>query len=174
MNNLFRYEQLKQETVTAEQFKQVLEVEFSGNEPYPAEVIKQIYVEDKKDVNFVCVDNSTNKIIAHIATNPQSKRRNGSVFVVNLIVSPNYRRLGVAQNLIYTACKHYLAQGETKVMSISVDKINQPAINLYKKVGFEIKDPICPADEDDEQYILAAEMPTLVKTIEALNKGKEK
>ena len=52
MENLFRYEQLKQEAITDEQFKQVLEVEFSGNEPYPAEVIKEIYVEDKKEVNF--------------------------------------------------------------------------------------------------------------------------
>lgn len=174
MENLFRYEQLKQETITDEQFKQVLEVEFSGNEPYPAEVIKEIYVEDKKEINFVCIDNRTNKIVAHIATNPQSKRRNGSVFVVNLIVSPNYRRLGIAQNLINTACKHYIAQGETKVMSISVDKVNTPALKLYQKVGFEIKEPICPADEDDEQYILAAEMPTLTNRIEQLKKGKEK
>ena len=50
-------------------------------------------------------------------------------------------------------------------MSVSVDKDNIPAINLYKKVGFEIKDPICEVDEDDEQYIMDAKIPYLIERI---------
>lgn len=169
-----KYVKLNRETLTLDQFRQILEIEQADGEDngYSKEIVKEIYVTDTKNINFACVDAETNQIVAHIATNPQSKRRNGSVFVINLVVSPNYRRLGIAQNLLLTATKHY-AEMETQLpMSISVDKDNLPAINLYKKVGFEIMDPICEADEDGEQYILAAPIEILNKKMENLKNGK--
>jgi ribosomal protein S18 acetylase RimI-like enzyme len=48
-------------------------------------------------------------------------------------------------------------------MSLQVDKNNYPAINLYRKMGFEIVDPICKLDEDDEQYIMEIEVAKLSK-----------
>ena len=48
-------------------------------------------------------------------------------------------------------------------MSLQVDKDNIPAINLYKKVGFEIREPICEADEDDEQYIMDSTITNIIK-----------
>ena len=74
--------------------------------------------------------------------------------------------MGIGKNLIYTACKYYENKGFGEIMSLQVDKENLPALNLYKKLGFEILDPICPADEDDEQYIMAAKMSTIIKNFE--------
>ncbi|MBQ7306943.1 MAG: hypothetical protein IJW82_00255 [Clostridia bacterium] len=50
-------------------------------------------------------------------------------------------------------------------MSISVDRDNIPAINLYKKVGFKIKEPITQLEiEDDEnQFIMEAKLDELFK-----------
>lgn len=57
-------------------------------------------------------------------------------------------------------------------MSLQVDKENFPALNLYKKLGFEILDPICSADEDDEQYIMAANISTIIKNFEKISNKK--
>ena len=136
MKNL-QYVKLSQKEITDEQFRQVCEVENSTGNGYSEEIMRQIWVESDKNDNFVCIDN--NKIIAHISYNPLSKRRNGSIFMVNLTVLPEYRKQGIAQNLIFEACNYYLNRKETLPMSTSVDKTNLPAINLYKKVGFDSK-----------------------------------
>ena len=88
--------------------------------------------------------------------------------MVNLTVHPEYRKAGIAQNLIYTACKYYEKENNNLPMSLQVDKDNIPAINLYKKVGFKIEEPICEADEDDEQYIMEADIEELVKNIQKI------
>ncbi len=174
MANNLKYIKLDRNNITINQFKQIVAVEqVEGEENgYSKEIVKEIYVTDPKNVNFACIDTTTNQIVAHIATNPQSKRRNGSIFVINLVVSPNYRRLGIAQTLLNMATKHYIKLGATLPMSISVDKDNLPAVSLYKKVGFEIVDPICSADEDEEQYILAAPLEVLHNKMESLQKVK--
>jgi ribosomal protein S18 acetylase RimI-like enzyme len=106
------------------------------------------------------------KIVAHISYNPKSKRRNGSIFMINLTVLPEYRRQGIAQDLIYVATNYYINNGYTLLTSVSVDKDNIPAVNLYQKVGFEIREPICEADEDDEQYIMDSTLQNIKATLE--------
>lgn len=176
MNTNLQYIKLEQSHVTPEQLTQIVSVEQADGieNAYSIEQIKNIYIEKETNVNFVCIDSSSNQIIAHIATNPLSKRRNGSIFVINLVVSPKYRRLGIAQKLIETACTYHIKTGTELPMSISVDKDNLPAINLYKKVGFEIVEPICSADEDDEQYILVSSLENLHNKMKSLNNSKTK
>ena len=134
------------------------------------DVMRQIWCERDNNDNFACVDG--HKVVAHISYNPKSKRRNGSIYMVNLTVLPEYRRRGIAQNLIYTAVKYYIGKGDTLLMSLNVDKDNIPALNLYQKVGFEIKEPICEADEDDEQYIMDSTLQNLKQKLENLLKEK--
>ena len=60
---------------------------------YNEEQLRNIWIDDEKNDNFVCVDGD--RIIAHISYNPSSKRRNGSIYMINLSVLPEYRRKGV-------------------------------------------------------------------------------
>lgn len=158
------FKRLDRLEVTKEQFKQIMDVENSTGSGYEEEIMRSIWLEDEKDDNFVCV--TDDKIVAHISFNPNSKRRNGSVYMVNLTVTNEYRKRGIAQNLIYTACKYYESKKISIPMSLQVDKDNIPAFNLYKKVGFEIREPICEADEDDEQYVMDSSVENIIKTIE--------
>lgn len=169
MGNL-KYIRLVGNKITDEQFNQILAVEQSEGEGYSEEAVRQIYVETENNINFACFDGD--RIVGHIATNPQSKRRNGSIYTINLVVLPEYRRMGIAQNLIYTACKYSLDNKCQLPTSLQVDKDNQPAINLYKKVGYEIKEPICEADEDDEQYIMVSSLENVCLTIENLQESE--
>lgn len=161
--NSFEYKKLDRSEITEEQFKQIVRVEQSEGEgdSYPVEAMKELLIDDKKNSSFVCVDN--NKIVGYIAYNPLSKRRNGSIYIISLVVLPEYRKMGIAQSLIYTACKYYKDREFGEIMSLQVDKDNIPAINLYKKLGFEIVEPVCSADEDEEQYIMTTNISTIIK-----------
>ncbi len=165
MNN-YQYIKIDQSNITQQQFDQVMAVENSSPNGYSVDIMKEIWVTGDKNDNFVCVDGD--KIVAHITYNPQSRRRNGSIYMVNLTVLPEYKQQSIATNLILCAVEYYIQQGAILPMSTSVDKDNIPAINLYKKVGFEIKEPICDLDQDDEQYIMDADLTAIKQTI--LNK----
>ncbi|MBQ7798525.1 MAG: GNAT family N-acetyltransferase [Clostridia bacterium] len=162
------YKKLDKKDVTEELFSQIMAVENYTGSGYDEDIMSEIWITGDKNDNFVCMDKD--KIVAHISYNPKSKRRNGSIFMVNLTVLPEYRKRGIAQNLIYTATNYYIDNGYTLLTSVSVDKDNIPAVNLYQKVGFEIKDPICEADEDDEQYIMDSTLQNIRLTLENIFK----
>ena len=111
---------LDRKDVTSEIFAQIVAVEKSGEDGYTEDQLKELWIDDKKNDNFVAV--TDDKIVGHITFNPMSKRRNGSVYMVNLMVLPECRRQGVAQQLIDTACSYYIAQGKNVIMSIYVLK----------------------------------------------------
>ena len=157
-----KYFRLDRSEVTEDLFKQIVAAE--SEDGYTEEQLRCLWIEDEKDDNFVCMDND--KIVANISYNPLSKRRNGSIYMVNLSVLPEYRRQGIAIELINTATEYYLSKGQTLKMSTSVDKDNLPALKLYQKVGFEIKEPVCELDEDDKQFILDADLELIKNKIE--------
>lgn len=169
---MLTYKKLDRKDVSGDLFNQIMAVENSTGSGYDEEIMREIWITGDKNDNFVCMDKD--KIIAHISYNPKSKRRNGSIFMVNLTVLPEYRKRGIAQNLIYTATSYYIDNGYTLLASVSVDKDNIPAVNLYQKVGFEIKDPICKADEDDEQYIMDTSLGNIKLTLEKIFKKNTK
>ena len=160
------YKKIDRQDVTEDLFKQIMEVENSTGSGYEEEIMREIWITRDNNDNFACFDGD--KVIAHISYNPKSKRRNGSIYMVNLTVLPDYRRQGIAQNLINISNNYYIDNGFTQLMSLNVDKDNIPAVNLYQKVGFEIKEPICEADEDDEQYIMDSTLQNIKLTLEEI------
>lgn len=165
---MLTYKKLDRKDVSEELFEQIMAVENSTGSGYDEDIMREIWLTRDNNDNFVCMDGQ--KIVAYISYNPKSKRRNGSIFMVNLTVLPEYRKRGIAQNLIYTATNYYIDKGYTLLTSVSVDKDNIPAVNLYQKVGFEIKDPICEADKDDEQYIMDSTLQNIKLTLEEIFK----
>ena len=163
MTQKFEYKRLDQHEITEEQFKQVLKVEQSEGEDdsFPVEAMKELLINDHKNFNFVCTYND--EIVGYISYNPSSKRRNGSIYIISLVVLPEYRKQGIAMNLIYTACKYYENKGYGEIMSLQVDKDNVRALNLHKKLGFEIVEPICDSDEDEEQYIMVSKISQIIE-----------
>ena len=162
----YEYKRLDRSEITEEQFKQVLNVERSDGEDdsYSEETMRELLIEDAKNSNFICTHNDN--IVGYISLNPLSKRRNGSIYIISLVVLPEYRKKGIAKNLIYTACKYYENKEFGEIMSLQVDRDNIPALSLYKKMNFEVLDPICESDEDDEQYIMASDIKTIIKVFE--------
>ena len=165
---MLTYKKLDRKDVSEELFEQIMAVENSTGSGYEEDIMREIWIAGDKNDNFVCMDGQ--KIVAHISYNPKSKRRNGSIYMVNITVLPEYRRQGIAQKLIDISTQYYIDNGYTLLMSLNVDKDNIPAIKLYQKVGFEIKEPICEADEDDEQYIMDSTLQNVKLTLEEMFK----
>jgi len=57
--------------------------------------------------------------------------------IVSIAVLPEYRRQGIAKTLMIEAMKGMEAYNATECF-LEVRVSNQPAINLYKKLGFQI------------------------------------
>ena len=59
----------------------------------------------------------------------------GEADMMNVAVAPDYRRKGIAENLI-NRLVDALAEGDNHSLSLEVRESNQPAIALYQKLGF--------------------------------------
>lgn len=59
----------------------------------------------------------------------------------SMAVDPDYRRLGIAEELLRRTLKYFQdLHPELKTYSLEVRTTNEPAIHLYKKMGFHAKD----------------------------------
>ena len=59
----------------------------------------------------------------------------GESDMMNVAVSPDYRRCGIGEALVNTLCADLKAQGNTS-LTLEVRASNAPAIALYEKLGF--------------------------------------
>ena len=59
----------------------------------------------------------------------------GEADMMNLAVSPSFRRQGVASGLVEALIKH-LKERDVHVLVLEVRASNEPAIRLYEKYGF--------------------------------------
>ena len=64
--------------------------------------------------------------------------REDEEYISVVAVHPSYRGQGLAKALLYTGIQKAREQ-ETANISIGVDVVNTPAVELYKKFGFEVR-----------------------------------
>ena len=57
--------------------------------------------------------------------------------VCNIAVLPDYRKQGIG-TLLVNALVDYATDRKCEVVELEVNTLNEPAVNLYKKCGFEI------------------------------------
>ena len=60
----------------------------------------------------------------------------GEVYITNVVVSPQFRRRGIAEALIKNLMDVTLSEG-AEFLTLEVRKSNAGAIGLYSKMGFE-------------------------------------
>lgn len=80
--------------------------------------------------------------------------------IVSVAVLPNYRRKGVGQALIVKAMEG-MKLYNAKQCFLEVRVTNTPAINLYKKLGFQVTRTIHGYYADGEDaYVMSCEIPS--------------
>ena len=86
-----------------------------------------------KAAGFVWVEGET--IVGNLSLIPFKSGGNNIYLLANVAVHPEYRRKGIAKTLTVRALKHLRKHGEREVW-LQVRHDNQPAVDLYRSVGF--------------------------------------
>ena len=64
-----------------------------------------------------------------------------------LVVRPETKRRGVGTSLLIESCNALLAAGHPE-LDLFVTETNEPAVNLYRKLGFEVVDRLDGSSDD--------------------------
>ena len=135
-------------TITQAQFEQMVMIEQNcGLEPYTPDMLQECITELD---TYGCFDNGN--LVGFITLNPSTRYLGGGLYIVNLNVAANYRRKGIAQRMILTACSSYTSTHAGKLVILDVAKDNVAAVELYMKLGFTISDQ--PSRNGDTDVVM--------------------
>jgi len=113
-------------------------------------VQKKIKLTNKRrDKRFVAVKNG--KIIAHVKIVFGKGLHNHRVEVTSLIVEPRDRRCKIGTELMRYVLKQL--PSDRSLVLLAVDTKNKPAIDLYKKLGFEEYGSLKKASKLNGKYV---------------------
>ena len=147
-------ERLSFDTITNGMFEDIVEIENNcGLEPFSPEMLM---LDLKFSENWAFVEDG--HVIAFITVSDEEGYYMGDLFVFNLNVSLEYRRKGLAMELIRKALSEH---PECEYMTLDVRKDNEKAMNLYRKLGFE-KDAM-PSLNGDSDIVMRADRNTILK-----------
>ena len=121
--------------VKKEDFEQVYEIEQSCfKDPYPKKHLEYEFFENPVNVILVAEENS--KIVGFI----DFMITFNSATIVQIAVIPEYRKQKIATMLLKEMENSFPKDIEDVVENVTLEvrKTNEPAINLYKKDGYEI------------------------------------
>lgn len=103
--------------------------------------------------------------IAGFITLHSSNRYDGDcLYVVNLNVSEEYRRKGVATQLILSACSAYADVFAKGNVMLDVRKDNNAALALYQKLGFTVTD--IPSENGETDVVMSVQMKDLLGIVQ--------
>jgi ribosomal-protein-alanine N-acetyltransferase len=83
--------------------------------------------------------------------------RNGSASLLKIAVHPEHRRKGIATSLINKLVE-ILRERQVAEVEVIVLKTCNPAISLYKKIGFKLVSTIPQASNKDDLWIMKLEL----------------
>ena len=137
------------------QFNQIVDIERNcGLEPYTPDMLLDCI--ENLDT-FVCMDGDT--VTGFITIFPYPRKLGGGLYIVNLNVAKSYRRRGLAQKLIITACSTYHNVHRGRYVTLDVAKTNTPARRLYEKMGFILTD--IPSQNGITDVVMIAKLDNL-------------
>jgi RimJ/RimL family protein N-acetyltransferase len=86
--------------------------------------------------NTMYVAELDKEVIATYRLIPKTDRQAATIYLGGFSVKPSLKGKGIGTKIL-THIKNEAAQQGKKRIELTVDIVNEPAINLYKKVGFE-------------------------------------
>lgn len=128
-----------------EQIQRIEQLSFKN--PYPPYYMKAL-IESLSDISIVAEIGS--KIIGYIFARVEFGRIG---HIITIAVDPSYRRRGIGEKLMKEALSALRKLGCSSVY-LEVRVSNNPAINLYKKLGFKIRSRVKRYYRDGEDAFI--------------------
>jgi ribosomal-protein-alanine N-acetyltransferase len=85
------------------------------------------------------------------------RNRNGSASLLKIAVHPEHRRKGIATNLINKLVE-MLRDRQIAYLEVIVLETREPAISLYKKIGFQLVSTIPQDSHNDDLWVMKLEL----------------
>lgn len=146
--------------LTKVQLQQMEEMEKScGLEPFSRRMLLESVAEMD---TYAMLDGET--IAGFITLHPSTRYFGGGLYIVNLNVSQEYRRQGVATRLLLAACSSYAQTHKDVQVTLDVRKDNAAALALYSKLGFVVTDE--PSGNGETDAVMAVTMRKLLGIVE--------
>lgn len=132
-------------------FNEVLEIDKEAFNPRNPSFDMFVYL---TYCNDLLVADIGNKVVGYVVTMDVDKTTGK---IVSIAVRKEFRRHGIGEALLREAIKRLRARGKKKV-ALEVRVSNEPALELYKKLGFKIVDTIPGyySDGEDAYYMVLA------------------
>lgn len=150
----YTYGKLDPNTLTREQFAQMVEIEANcGLEPYSPAMLWECV--EQLDT-FACFAGGV--LAGFITTHICTRYFGSSLYIVNLNVAQPYRGQKIAKQLMYEVYAYYIRDHRGMLVSLDVTKTNK-AINLYEQIGFQAMD--IPSKNGDGDIVMALSLEQL-------------
>lgn len=154
------FEKLEISALTKAQLRRMEEMEKTcGLDPFSRRMLLESVAEMD---TYAMLDGEV--IAGFITLHPSTRYLGGGLYIVNLNVSHEYRRQGVATRLILAACSSYTQTHMEARVTLDVRKDNAAALALYSKLGFAITDE--PSGNGETDVVMAATMRKLLGIVE--------
>lgn len=150
---------LTPQSVTQAQFARLVQLELDcGLPPYTPEMLRACIAQ--MDTYCAICDETT---VGFITVHPSSQKLGGGLYIVNLNVAASHRRQGIGTCLLRAGCAQYsVTHGGCQVW-LDVEKKNDPARSLYKKLGF--RETALPSGNGDTDIVMTCALDNLLGTV---------
>ena len=161
------FKKLNHEDLNEDVFEKIYSVERNSNyEPYSKQQMQSLVFDEKLDT-FLC---AIGEDVVGVATfNANTKKYPNSIYMINLTILPQFQGQGLAKRLMLCAFRFY-EKNEREWISNEVDRTNEKALGLYKKLGFTEVEELC----DDESLFLIVKKDEFGKRLQEIIGAKEK
>lgn len=106
-------------------------------DPMDRDEFRPVY-HDLLKTNTLYVAEKNNQIIASYRLIPKENRQSQTIYLGGFVIKSNLKGKGLGSKIL-EHIKKEAASGGKKRIELTVDLKNEAAINLYKKLGFEIE-----------------------------------
>ena len=157
----YTYRKLDLNTLTSEQFMQMVEIESNcGLEPYSPAMLRECIAHMD---TFACF--SGNALVGFITVHLSARYFGQSLYIVNLNVAKPFRGQKIAKQLMYSVYSYYVQSQQDFLVTLDASKTNR-AIALYRQMGFQVM-PI-PSKNGTDDIVMAVSLEQLGSKLKQL------
>ncbi len=127
----------------------------SGLDPWPDEILMAYLTHE---TTLLGMDGDT--VAGFIVVMQDEDYGFGGLHICNLNVAAPYRRQGLAERMIRTACRQCAPEYRDRPVTLDVAKPNLPARLLYEKLGFVYSD--LPSENGPTDFVMTAPFSVLL------------
>lgn len=107
-------------------------------EDLPRDAARELWVESPPGVTVAAVDEATGEVLGSAKTGPNRPGRGSHVAKASFMVSPAARGRGVGRALGEWVVAWAAEQGYAAMQFNAVVETNEPAVSLWRSLGFEV------------------------------------